>query len=261
MPAGARERIEACCRSVPEVIWSVSIRRGNMQIAEVDPDRVLRIASLGKIPVLMAASERIAADPAFATRALARPSDPVADSGLWQHLSMPTITVADACVLVGSVSDNLSTNALIDALGLDACNAVARRAGHADVTLHDIVRDLRLPGQPDCLAEGSARGVLALLAVIADPGAGHARVRDWLALGVDHSMAMGAIGADPLSPGAVGEPSHAHKTGSDPGVRADAGLIGPDLEYALLANFSPDRVAAARVVRVMRDILSIALDD
>lgn len=258
----AQERIEAMCRALPDVRWSVCIRRGDDIVAEVQADHVLRIASLGKLLVLMAAAERISADPTFADRPLPRPVDPVADSGLWQHLSAPSLTVTDACVLTASVSDNLATNALIEAIGLAECNDIARSLHVPAFVLHDIVRDVRTPDDPPCLAEGSARDAVTLLRhVDADAGA-MARVRDWLALGVDHSMALGALGADPLSPGAAGEPAHAHKTGSDPGVRADAGLIGPRgdaLAYAVITNTDPHSRSVPRIAEAMRAILGAAL--
>lgn len=259
----AQERIEAICGALPDVAWSISIRGGDRVVAEVDPDRVLRIASLGKLLVLMAAAERIEAEPGFADRMLPRPGVHVADSGLWQHLSPASISIADACILTASVSDNLATNALIAEVGLDACNDIARCSGHPTFVLHDIVRDVRTEHDPVCLAEGSARDARGLLELI-DSDARWSRVRGWLALGVDHSMALGAIGADPLSPGAVGEPAHAHKTGSDPGVRADAGLIGPPggaLAYAAIANTAVESPSVAGVADAMRMILAAALAD
>ena len=259
----AQERIEAMCRALPDVRWSVCIRRGDEIVAEVQADEVLRIASLGKVLVLMAAAERIAAEPAFADRVLPRPVVPVADSGLWQHLSAPSLTVADACMLAASVSDNLATNALIEAIGLVECQDIARRNGCPSFVLHDIVRDARMPGDPPCLAEGSARDAVRLLACIDADDGPMPRVRDWLALGVDHSMALGALGADPLAPGAAGEPAHAHKTGSDPGVRADAGLIGAPgaaLAYAVIANTDPHSPSVPRIPDAMRAILASALN-
>ena len=259
----AQERIKAVCRALPDVRWSICIRRGDRVIAEIDPDRILRIASLGKLLVLMAAAARIQADPAFADHLLPRPAAPVADSGLWQHLSVGSLSVADACVLTASVSDNLATNALIAGLGLDACNAVARESGCPSFAIHDIVRDIRSADDPPCLAEGSAQDAVALLALI-DRDARWSRVRSWLSLGVDHSMALGALGADPLSPGAVGEPAHAHKTGSDPGVRADAGLIGPPgaaLAYAVIANTDPSSPSVGALSESMRMVLAAALAD
>lgn len=260
----AQERVEAVCRALPEVEWSICIRRGDRVIAEVDPDRLLRIASLGKLLVLMAAAERIQADSSFADHLLPRPAAPVADSGLWQHLSQRSLSVADACVLTASVSDNLATNALIAELGLAECNGIAQHAGSSSFVLHDIVRDARTAGDPPCLAEASARDATRLLSLIdADPSR-WSQVRTWLGLGVDHSMALGALGADPLAPGAAGEIAHAHKTGSDPGVRADAGLIGPvgdALAYAIIANTDAESPAVAMIPNAMRVILTAALDD
>lgn len=258
----AQERIEAACRSLPDVRWSVCVSRGDRIIAAIEPDRVLRIASVGKLLVLMAAAERIAADPSFADRMLPRPSAPVSDSGLWQYLSPASISVSDACILIASVSDNLATNAVIAEVGLDACNDIARRSGCPTFVLHDLVRDVRTPDDAPFLAQASARDAVRLLSLI-DDNKSWSAVRTWLSLGVDHSMAMRALGADPMSPGATGETAHAHKTGSDPGVRADAGLIGPigdALAYAVIANADPQSPSMRAVPEAMRMILAAALE-
>jgi beta-lactamase class A len=44
--------------------------------------------------------------------------DRVEDSGLWYLLDQRDLSVHDLCVLVGAVSDNLATNALVRLVGL-----------------------------------------------------------------------------------------------------------------------------------------------
>jgi beta-lactamase class A len=125
------------------VRWSVQVTRidDGFTLLDHDADQVCQTASIGKILLLLTVAEQIvigSLDPALQ---LPRPEVPVADSGLWQHLSIDQLTVADACTLVGSVSDNLATNALIDLVGLPTVADTAGRLGLNDTALHDIQQD------------------------------------------------------------------------------------------------------------------------
>src|SRR5699024_11358210 len=79
----------------------------------------------------------------------------VAASGLWQHLSTDELSVTDAATLVGSVSDNLATNVLLEEVGIEAVAARARSLGVVDAVLHDHVRPERTDDVPWTLSEGS----------------------------------------------------------------------------------------------------------
>ena len=114
--------------------WSISVRRDDEPTAflEHGPRTLLRTASVAKIFVLMELADRLsrgALDPGQLVDRRSTP--PVHDSGLWHAMRVEALPVADLAVLVGAVSDNWATNALIDALraGTDPGSRGRRRAG------------------------------------------------------------------------------------------------------------------------------------
>lgn len=72
----------------------------------------------------------------------------VADSGLLYLMRIQRLPVADLALLVGAVSDNLATNALLSLCGLDRVRAVAPGLGYAHTTLLDYIRNERLEDMP-----------------------------------------------------------------------------------------------------------------
>jgi beta-lactamase class A len=71
-------------------------------------------------------------------------------------------------------------------------------------------------------------------------------VLGWLGLGVDLSMVAGAFDLDPLAHPAGSGRRLAHKTGTDHGVRADAGTVtwrGRVASYAVLCAWEPTELA------------------
>jgi beta-lactamase class A len=217
--------------------WSVQVRRaGGDVLAEHEPERLLRTASVGKLYLLVRVAELIASGALGAGELLDRSSGPaVADSGLWQHLDAERLTVADAARLVGAVSDNWATNVLLARVGVDTLPV-----GERGSRLHDFVRDERGPADPPTLSEGCAADLVDLLLGLPHPGA----VLDWVALGVDLSMVGSAFGLDPL---AHQEPDRGvrlwSKTGTSDGVRADVGLVevdGQRTAYAAICSWPPD---------------------
>ncbi len=227
--------------------WSVEVRRvGEPRPAYArDAKRLLRTASLGKLFLLVEVADRIhrgdldPSEPLDRFRGL-----PVADSGLWQHLEVDRLPLADVTRLVGAVSDNLATNVLLDRVGLDAVQARARDLAPGGSMLHDLVRDRREPSDPPTLSEGCARDFAHLLeglaagTVVAPAVA--ALVLGWLAPGTDLSMVGAAFDLDPL---AHAEPDLGvllvSKTGTNAEVRADVGLVeaaGERWVYAVICN-------------------------
>lgn len=194
--------------------WSVLVRdlaTGEVLLAH-QPDRALPAASLGKLALLVAVAARIERGELAPDERLDRASvPPVADSGLWQHLAQPTLSVADAAVLVGAASDNLATNVLLHRLGEGegraagtGADAVARecaRLGIHGVRLHRPVRDAPDASDPTPLSSVSAAGAVDLLArldagTVGTPAVG-ARALAWLRHSLDLSMVASAFGADP----------------------------------------------------------------
>lgn len=256
--------------SVPGVQWSVlahPLDRPETPLVEHDSATVLASASTAKILLLIALADRIEAGVLSPDQPVARTdTEPVADSGIWQHLRIDELALADAARLVGLASDNWATNALIDVVGgIEVIAAVAERAGLTAVSLHDKVRGVRTGGQPKTLSTGSAAGYANVMAALAQRrvlgAAVSERVWEWLSGGLDLSMVASAFGLDPLShSGSDRGLSVTNKTGTDAGVRADVGVVsGPAgrVVYACVANW---RVADERdetrdaVLAVMREI-------
>ncbi len=138
------------------------------------------------------------------------PADEVADSGLWQDLGVDVLPAADVAALIGAHSDNLATNVLLRRLGLDTVPRLEHTA------LHDFVRDARGPDHPPRLAGGTARELAGLFASEMPP-----LVAGWLGRNADLSMVPSGLHLDPLAH--VGRLRN--KTGTDEGVRADAGRL------------------------------------
>jgi len=193
-------------------------------LLEHEPDRELSIASVGKLALLFAAARAIDEgdlDPAEPLRRT--PADEVGDSGLWQDLGVDALPAADVAALVGAHSDNLAANVLLRRLG--------PVAPLGSVRLHDRVRDVRRPGDPPHLATGTARDLAQLFGAPLPP-----LVAGWLSRNADLSMVPGDHGLDPLAH--VGRLRN--KTGTDAGVRADAGALeipGGRVAYAVIANW------------------------
>jgi beta-lactamase class A len=230
--------------------WSIALPG-----RETFPNAKLRTASVGKLLLLFETARRITAgelDPA--EKLSKKESLAVADSGLWQHLTTNELPIADLATLIASVSDNFATNVLLERVGLASVAAMAARLGLRDTALHDRVRDRRGPGDPETLSTGSAAELFRLMTRLSrrellDP-ATDALIDGWLATSTDLSMVASAFHDDPLA--------HAHgvrnKTGTDDGVRADAGYRG-GLAYAVIANWDPAAGdATAEVMAQMREI-------
>src|SRR5688500_816875 len=219
--------------------WGVCVRdaaSGDV-LAEHEPHAVLPAASVGKVLLLIEVARSLdLGEPLTRTEA-----DAVADSGLWRHLAVDTLPAGDLATLVGAVSDNLAANVLLRRVGLDAVQATTRALGLRDSALHDRVRDERTAEDPPVLSTATAAELSQLFAALAADDAVGERVLGWLAHGADLSMVAAGLGLDPLAhAGADRGVRLRHKTGTDDGVRADAGLLeGPRarLAYAVLARF------------------------
>jgi beta-lactamase class A len=236
--------------------WSVLIRdlRAKSDVIGVTPGRVLPTASVAKVFLLVEVAFRLHAGDLLPDELLHRSvSAAVADSGLWQHLSVDRLTVADAATLVASVNDNLATNVLLARVGLHAVQNRSERLGARRTTLLDIVRDQRGPRDPVTLSVGSAREWVDILEGIWTghdmPHAVRRQLLRWLSLNTDTSMVAEPLGVDPLShPGADHGVRLWNKTGSESGTRADVGIVGgrTDLGYAVIARWDEAADPTAR---------------
>jgi beta-lactamase class A len=243
----------------PTLTWGIRVidLADRTVLAEHAPDAVLPLASVGKVLLLVEVARAVADGTLRLDEQLRRtPADWVGDSGLWQHLATDTLPVEDLAALVGSVSDNLATNVLLRRIGLATVAATAAALRLEHTALLDRVRDVRAADDPPTLSRGTARELTELLArlargrVVSAPVS--ARVLRWLGLGTDTSMVAAAWRLDPLAhtQSDRGLVLH-HKTGTDTGIRADAGVLhGPaaSVAYAVAATWEPagpDRRAAA----------------
>jgi beta-lactamase class A len=209
---------------------------------------------VGKVLLLAEAARQFESGDLDPAEPLARdPAVAVADSGLWQHLAVPVLPAADVCLLIAAVSDNWATNVLLGRIGLPRVAALTQRLGLVHTRLHDRVRDRRGPADPPTLSTGTAGELVAVMGAIQCGeliSAGvSARLDAWLATNCDLSMVAAGRYQDPLA--------HTgrlrNKTGTDAGVRADAGYTRAP--YAVIANWDPaagDRTA--EVLDAMRTI-------
>ncbi|WP_328528707.1 class A beta-lactamase-related serine hydrolase [Nocardioides sp. NBC_00368] len=247
--------------------WSIlAVDTGSGKtLVESEPDRLLPTASVGKIFLLHHLAELLDEDPSLGQLMLRKDGTvPVADSGLWQHLDAPALTLSDCARLVGAVSDNLATNVLLDHVGLARVQAVASRLAPGGSMLNDWVRDVRTPDHPPMLSIGCAADWVSYFRTP------HPTVLSWLAPSVDLSMVSSAFGLDPL---AHTEPLRSDladglqvwsKTGSDDGVRAEVGLLDVgerQAAYAVICRFEGDVVPVLGQMRAYGTLLLDALQD
>jgi beta-lactamase class A len=213
----------------------------------IDDHLSVPTASLGKVLLLIEVAARLTQRDISAHGLLDRTVvDSAADTGLWQHLQVPTLPVADLAVLVGASSDNLATNVLLRHIGLDAVRARGESLGLHRTFLLDKVRDYRGPDDAPHFSVGSARELATLFRNLAEGSvvdvATSQQVLAWLGLGSDLSMVASAFGLDPQS--------HVHsdhglllvnKTGSGQGIRSEAGVLrGPraSVAYAVTMRYN-----------------------
>ncbi|MFE7227720.1 serine hydrolase [Nocardioides sp. NPDC057577] len=242
--------------------WSIlAVDTGSGEtLVESTPDLLLPTASVAKIFLLHHLAELLDEDASLGQLMLRKDSvAPVADSGLWQHLDAPALTLNDCARLVGAVSDNLATNVLLGHVGLAPVQAVARRLAAGGSMLNDSVRDVRGPEDAPMLSIGCAADWVAYFRTP------HPTVLSWLAPSADLSMVSAAFGLDPL---AHTDPVHDlrvwSKTGTDEGVRAEVGLLdvgGRRAAYAVICRFPGEVIPVLAQMRAYGTLILDALQD
>ena len=169
---------------------------------------------------------------------------------------VPEARVADLATMVGATSDNLATNVLLRAVGLGAVRARTEQLGLMRTALLDLVRDSRGPDDAPQLSVGSTAELSWLFGALArneivDPLTSQ-RVMGWLSLNSDLSLVASAFGLDPLSHrGADHNTLLVNKTGSDVGVRAEAGALrgaNRAVSYAVSVQFNDDGLPARLLI-------------
>ena len=240
---------------------AVDLNSGRTLLA-IDDRIVLPTASIGKILLLIEVSARLTSRDFSGFGILDKtPRDAVGDSGIWQHLQAPSLPVADLATLVGSTSDNLATNVLLRQVGLAAVRARTESLGLTRTALLDLVRDSRGPDDAPQLSVGSTAELSWLFGALARNEIVDAltsqRVMGWLSLNTDLSMVASAFGLDPLSHRGTDHGTLlVNKTGTDTGVRAEAGALRGGrraVSYAVSVQFNDDGLAGRmRVLDAMR---------
>jgi beta-lactamase class A len=228
--------------------WSISIRREKDATAFLEhcPGRLLHTASVAKVFVLMELADRLVSGAIDAGRLIdRRETQTVLDSGIWHAMQVDILPVIDLAVLVGAVSDNWATNALIDVCGLDRIQATAAVAAPGGSMLRDYVRNDRSGDVPETLSDGCAQDWATIMQRLYYPDgidvAICRHVLEWLAQDTDLSMVAAAFDLDPVAHDTEDLGLRLwHKTGTDPGVRADVGVIrsaSTVVSYAVLCNW------------------------
>ena len=233
----------------------------------VDDHVVMPTASIGKVLLLVEVAARLQSGQLSPLAVLDRaPQDAAGDSGIWQHLQVPSLPVADLAALVGATSDNLATNVLLRRVGLEAVSARTESLGLTRTALLDLVRDHRGPDDAPQLSVGSANELTWLFSALARGEVVDAvtsrQVISWLALNSDASLVSSAFGLDP----------HAHrqaehgillvnKTGSDAGVRSEVGVLrGPRAGVTFAVSTYFDDTSLASRLAVIDGMRTVGLD-
>ncbi|GAB3615722.1 serine hydrolase [Okibacterium endophyticum] len=238
-------------------------------LLSIDDYVVMPTASVGKVLLLIEVATRLD-DPDFAALTILErdSADVVSQAGVWQHLQASAFHPADLAAFIGASGDNLATNVLLRHVGLDAVRFRAEGLGLKRTALLDIARDQRGPDDAPHLSVASMRELTWLLSGLAhgeivDQKVSQ-RVAGWLSLNSDLSLVGSSFGLDPFS-----HRAHDHgiqlfnSTGTDSGVRADAGVVrGPraGATYAVAMSFSdtelPVRLAVVDAMRTIgNDVL------
>ncbi|MFE4795072.1 serine hydrolase [Streptomyces sp. NPDC056708] len=211
---------------------------------------VLPVASASKLLLLAEVSRRLDTGELLADRPVEVLDEDMADgTGLLRRMSRRGWTVEDLAWLTASVSDNTATNALLRLVGHESTARLAEELELDRLTLHDKVRDIRGPDVPPVFATGTARDLARLVThavrgTMSSPAAS-ARLLEWMRANSDHGLVPALVDHDPYAPGFPNPLPDgllvANKTGTDTGVRADAGVIvgARRLAYAVVAHWDP----------------------
>nr|WP_241978897.1 serine hydrolase [Cryobacterium sp. Hh7] len=233
----------------------------------VDDHVSMPTASIGKVLLLIEVATRLKdAEFGMATMLERTNVDAVSDSGVWQHLQVARLGVADLAALVGSTSDNLATNVLIRAVGLHSVRARTEQLGLSRTALLDLVRDKRGPDDAPQLSVGSAKELTWLFTALARgeivDAETSARVIGWLSLNTDLSLVASAFGLDPL---AHRESDHGllmvNKTGTTAGVRSEVGILrGPRAGATYAVSMAFDDALLMTRLAVLEGMRAVGAD-
>ena len=170
----------------------------------------------------------------------------VGGSGVLQHLTTPSLSLRDHATLMIMVSDNSSTNIVIQAVGMDKVNARMQALGLGDIRLRRLMMDAAAVkrGDENVASPESLARVSELL---------------WRGEGLKPESREAALGMLKLVSGSIRQavpsrvPVYA-KTGSLDGVRTEAGVVAVDgrpFSIAVMTTYLKDDAEGSRVIRDM----------
>lgn len=245
--------------------WSVLVRDIDSEqvLLQHSSERVLSTASIGKLFLL----HRILTEVDAGTRSLDElvtrlPSDEIGGSGLWQKLQQDALSIYDLAALVGAVSDNDATNALLRVVGIETVREHAGNLGYQHSRLNDAIRWPIPPGHPTRLSEANASEMVdfvSRLQLDRDLSRGSGDIfRKWLGASADMSMVASVFDFDGLDHDCFdGGVWLWNKTGTISTVRADVGVaMGRNrrVAYAVLAEWDAGADARGPVLETMAEV-------
>ncbi len=203
--------------------------------------RVMPSASLIKVPMLLCLLDEVAQGRLALEDSCALPaSGRAGGTGILSQLpSVQAMTLRELAHLMIVLSDNVATNALIDLLGMERINQWCRQAGllHTDLQRHMMDVQARAQGKDNWTSAADACATLVYL--LHSPTLPEALRQEGVQMLADQRER--AHFAAKMPP----EAELAHKTGSLPGLRHDAGILtvdGRSVVLAVLADgFTDDR--------------------
>jgi beta-lactamase class A len=170
----------------------------------------------------------------------------VGGSGVLQHLGSPSLSLRDHATLMIMVSDNSSTNIVIQAVGMDKVNLRMAGLGLGDIRLRRLMMDAAAVkrGAENVASPQSLAKVAELL---------------WRGEGLKPGSRDTALGMLKLVSGSIRQAVPARvpvyaKTGSLDGVRTEAGVVaveGRPFSIAVMTTYLKDDNDGARAIREM----------
>jgi beta-lactamase class A len=170
----------------------------------------------------------------------------VGGSGVLQHLGTPSLSLRDHATLMIAVSDNSSTNIVIQALGMEKVNARMAAVGLGDIRLRRLMMDAAAVkrGDENIASPQSLAKAAELL---------------WRGEGLKPESREAALRMLALVSGSMREavPSRVPvfaKTGTLDGVRTEAGVVaveGRPFSIAVMTTYLKDDNQGSRVIREM----------
>lgn len=174
----------------------------------------------------------------------------VGGSGVLQHLTTPSLSLRDHATLMIMVSDNSSTNVVIQAVGMDRVNARMAALGVGDTRLRRLMMDAAAVkrGDENIASPASLAKMAELL---------------WRGEGLKPESRETAMGMLKLVSGSIrrgvpaGVPVYA-KTGSLDGVISEAGVVDVEGRPFSIAVMTTYLATADEGTRAVRDIAAAA---